>query len=101
MLFSLWFMKKLKVILEILNSLIKLSYFAGKDCSVNINECESNPCVGGSTCKDEIATFSCICPPGLTGRLCETNIDDCEVIIIFWRKIHSCLFYLLTKIKPK
>lgn len=53
---------------------------AGKDCSININECESNPCASGSTCVDGIASYSCVCQDGLTGPNCEIDIDDCEVI---------------------
>lgn len=52
---------------------------AGKDCSIDINECESNPCASGSTCMDRIATYSCICQEGLTGTNCEIDINDCEV----------------------
>lgn len=54
-------------------------YRAGKDCSININECETNPCAAGSTCVDGIASFSCVCQEGLTGAKCEIDIDDCQV----------------------
>lgn len=56
-------------------------FFIGRVCNVNINECESNPCMNGATCEDGIASFTCYCPTGFTGQLCETNIDDCEVSI--------------------
>lgn len=51
----------------------------GKDCSTDINECASVPCKNGATCIDAIAAFKCVCPAGLTGTLCEVDIDDCEV----------------------
>ena len=54
--------------------------FAGKDCSIYIIECESNPCASGSTCVDGIASYTCVCQEGLTGLNCEIDIDDCEVI---------------------
>lgn len=46
-----------------------------------MNECNSNPCLNGATCIDNIASFTCSCPIGLTGKICETNINDCEVSI--------------------
>lgn len=55
--------------------------YSGKDCSININECEANPCAAGSTCIDGIASYSCVCQDGLTGAHCEIDIDDCEVLL--------------------
>lgn len=70
--------------------------FAGPDCRININECQSSPCAFGATCVDEINGYRCICPPGrsgpgcqeVTGRPCFTSIrvmpdgakwdDDCN-----------------------
>ena len=50
--------------------------FTGQVCDVNINECQSNPCVRGM-CVDQINGFACNCPAGYTGALCQTNIDEC------------------------
>lgn len=40
-----------------------------------------SPCYNGGTCKPNSAMsphqFSCLCPPGFGGPLCEINIDDC------------------------
>ncbi|XP_041667539.1 protein crumbs homolog 2a [Cheilinus undulatus] len=52
--------------------------FAGENCSVNINECESEPCQNGATCEDQINGFICTCSEGFLGDLCEVNIDECE-----------------------
>uniref|UniRef100_A0A6B2E8N3 Putative cadherin egf lag seven-pass g-type receptor n=1 Tax=Phlebotomus kandelakii TaxID=1109342 RepID=A0A6B2E8N3_9DIPT len=50
----------------------------GRNCEVNINECESNPCSKYGTCVDEVGTYSCECEPGFEGKHCEINIDECE-----------------------
>ena len=54
-------------------------FFAGVNCEVNIDECESNTCQNNATCVDGINNFTCSCQPGFTGRFCETNINECEV----------------------
>ncbi|XP_017848207.1 protein crumbs isoform X3 [Drosophila busckii] len=50
----------------------------GKNCEININECESNPCSKHGTCNDGIGTYSCECDPGFEGTHCEINIDECD-----------------------
>lgn len=55
------------------------SQFAGVNCEVNIDECESNPCLNGAECLDGINNYTCSCVLGFTGRNCEINIDECEV----------------------
>jgi len=46
---------------------------------VNIDECEPQPCLHGSTCIDQIAAFLCDCTDtGYQGPHCETEVDDCE-----------------------
>ncbi|XP_075040834.1 protein crumbs homolog 2 isoform X2 [Mixophyes fleayi] len=52
--------------------------FIGENCSVEIDECESNPCQNGGSCVDRINGFMCDCALGYTGVLCAENIDDCE-----------------------
>ncbi|KAF7216714.1 protein crumbs homolog 2a [Nothobranchius furzeri] len=51
--------------------------FAGENCSVNIDECESEPCHNGGACKDRINGYSCACPVGFLGELCEWDINEC------------------------
>ncbi|XP_069963928.1 protein crumbs isoform X3 [Bactrocera oleae] len=50
----------------------------GKNCEININECETNPCGKHGTCNDGIGTYTCDCDPGFEDRHCETNIDECD-----------------------
>ena len=44
-----------------------LNYF------LDIDECESNPCKNGGTCKDGENSYTCTCVPGYTGHDCETG----------------------------
>uniref|UniRef100_A0A8C6L8Y8 Sushi, nidogen and EGF like domains 1 n=1 Tax=Nothobranchius furzeri TaxID=105023 RepID=A0A8C6L8Y8_NOTFU len=55
-----------------------LAGFTGRWCQINVNECASDPCQNGGTCKDLISRFICDCPPGYTGIHCETDVDECE-----------------------
>lgn len=41
------------------------SGYIGEFCLVEINECDSNPCQNGGTCKDEINGYLCQCAPGM------------------------------------
>ena len=36
-------------------------------------------CANSGTCRDEIETFTCMCPPEFTGELCETELDRYEL----------------------
>ena len=48
--------------------------------ATEINECDSMPCQNGATCTDGIASYTCSCPAGYTGILCETG--KCRFILI-------------------
>lgn len=52
-----------------------VSGFSGKLCQIDEDECESNPCLNGATCKDEVGSYTCRCPPGFNGTRCETGIN--------------------------
>jgi protein crumbs len=51
--------------------------YTGINCEVNINECESKPCLHGE-CIDGIAEYTCKCNPGYEGVNCEIEINECE-----------------------
>ncbi|XP_029904625.1 sushi, nidogen and EGF-like domain-containing protein 1 [Myripristis murdjan] len=42
-----------------------------------INECLSQPCLNGGTCRDRVASFLCECDVGFSGNRCQTDIDEC------------------------
>ena len=42
--------------------------WSGANCDVNNDECESNPCVNGGTCKDMTSGYVCACREGFSGE---------------------------------
>ncbi|KAM3825296.1 protein crumbs homolog 2 [Vipera latastei] len=52
--------------------------FEGETCSVNTNECESQPCQNGGSCLDLVNSYQCDCSPGYTGTECANEIDECQ-----------------------
>ncbi|XP_007934920.1 protein crumbs homolog 2 [Orycteropus afer afer] len=51
--------------------------FEGDDCSVDVDECASQPCIYGGRCKDLPNGFKCHCPDGYTGLTCQEDVDEC------------------------
>uniref|UniRef100_A0A8C3GUA9 Sushi, nidogen and EGF like domains 1 n=1 Tax=Corvus moneduloides TaxID=1196302 RepID=A0A8C3GUA9_CORMO len=45
---------------------------------LEIDECQSQPCLNGGQCKDRVSAFLCLCEPGYTGYHCELEVDACE-----------------------
>ena len=46
-------------------------------CGENTDDCADAPCANGGECLDGVASFTCECPAGYEGDLCEVNINDC------------------------
>ncbi|KAG1659024.1 Sushi, von Willebrand factor type A, EGF and pentraxin domain-containing protein 1 [Nymphon striatum] len=52
----------------------------GDLCWRKINQCSSNSCLNGRKCqKISSGYFVCDCGEGLTGKLCQYDVDECEV----------------------
>jgi len=43
----------------------------GKFCEVDLNECESEPCLNGGACVDRPGYFVCVCVEGFGGETCQ------------------------------
>nr|XP_014342650.1 PREDICTED: sushi, nidogen and EGF-like domain-containing protein 1 [Latimeria chalumnae] len=56
--------------------------WTGEDCSKDVDECESNPCLNGATCIEPAVPgkFECICLPFFTSTLCELQYDPCDLV---------------------
>lgn len=65
--------------------------------SLNLNECNSNPCQHGGTCQDLYNAYNCLCPPNwevligvsdnkrnkflnlnFQGPNCENDVNECD-----------------------
>lgn len=51
---------------------------SGQDCSINFDDCYSNPCRYGARCIDEVNGFQCDCPMGTSGTDCSIAPDACS-----------------------
>ncbi|VDK28960.1 unnamed protein product [Anisakis simplex] len=53
-----------------------LNGFTGDHCEINVDDCLNNRCAAGSTCIDGVGKYTCKCPPGKLGLLCQLD-DPC------------------------
>ena len=47
------------------------------DCSVDVDECASQPCFNRGTCYDDFNSWVCHCAAGYYGERCAGNVDEC------------------------
>uniref|UniRef100_A0A8D8VR67 Protocadherin-like wing polarity protein stan n=1 Tax=Cacopsylla melanoneura TaxID=428564 RepID=A0A8D8VR67_9HEMI len=49
-------------------------------CDTEVNLCYSNPCMNGGECYSKEGGYTCVCPKGYIGDICETDITkgDCK-----------------------
>ena len=54
--------------------------FSGKNCDVQLKECDFDPCKNGGTCFNSglEGSHTCVCPPNFTGKSCETSLITCD-----------------------
>ena len=50
----------------------------------DVNDCASAPCAHGGTCQNLVNAFSCTCPSGYTGNMCETGRESKLCFIFHW-----------------
>ncbi|KAM9613259.1 protein crumbs homolog 1 isoform 2-T2 [Trichechus inunguis] len=44
---------------------------------LELNACNSNPCLHGGNCEDLYSSYNCTCPLGWSGTHCELGTDEC------------------------
>ena len=49
------------------------TFFMSGHCTLDVDECGSNPCLNNGQCLDLQARYMCSCLPGFTGLRCQTG----------------------------
>uniref|UniRef100_A0A3B3XEG2 Crumbs cell polarity complex component 1 n=1 Tax=Poecilia mexicana TaxID=48701 RepID=A0A3B3XEG2_9TELE len=57
---------------------VALMMFTGTTCELQVDQCQSQPCLHRGTCVNHAAGFRCICHVGFQGDRCEIDTDDCQ-----------------------
>ena len=56
--------------------------------SLDVDECQTNPCLNGASCPNKHGDYECTCPAGFTGKNCEQGkkrnkvIKKAEIVIV-------------------
>ena len=56
------------------------------DLIIDVDNCSPNHCQNSGECKDGIDSFTCSCPDGFIGDLCETG-DYFQTVLLLKRPI--------------
>uniref|UniRef100_A0A8I3RR84 Protein crumbs homolog 1 n=1 Tax=Canis lupus familiaris TaxID=9615 RepID=A0A8I3RR84_CANLF len=56
---------------------LKISMNSVVSGCLQLNACNSSPCLHGGNCEDIYSSYHCSCPLGWSGTHCEFNIDEC------------------------
>nr|XP_055175399.1 protein crumbs homolog 1 isoform X2 [Nyctereutes procyonoides] len=56
---------------------LKISMNSVVSGCLQLNACNSSPCLHGGNCEDIYSSYHCSCPLGWSGTHCELNIDEC------------------------
>ena len=55
------------------------SGFSGRNCTVDVDECSSNPCKNGGRCQDKVNGYVCQCSSGYEGNACQNSVTKTDV----------------------
>ncbi|KAI8512856.1 calcium ion binding [Branchiostoma belcheri] len=55
--------------------------YEGILCTLDVDECASNPCQNGGTCLHGLNSYHCHCPIGYGGDNCQTDLDLCAQVV--------------------
>ena len=61
-----------------------------------ISQCEQNPCENGGTCKKHALSYTCDCPPGYNGSLCQNGKHKTKTktkALIQWESNQLCILW--------
>ncbi|KAM9761819.1 protein crumbs homolog 1 isoform 1-T1 [Menidia menidia] len=50
--------------------------FTGHRCEMEVDECNSNPCLNGGYCRNLINKFVCVCDMSFAGDVCQTDMTS-------------------------
>lgn len=65
-------------ILSLVPHIFYISSILGPKCEVEVDACESEPCLNHGLCIDLPVGFQCVCAEGYEGSQCENEIDECQ-----------------------
>lgn len=54
-----------------------ISLFTGKNCELDVNECDTPGICNNGICQNRNGSFQCYCEPGYTGKRCDMDFNEC------------------------